>query len=69
METISTVYVCKDGYQPTFAGTDAKGEFIWTFKMKEPWHLKMFPVRYGGDFSEQWMRLRLYEQGYDWDFC
>ncbi len=60
-------YDPKDRYQPTFSGVDAKGEIVWTLQAKQTWHLEMFPVRYRGDFSEQWMRLLLAENGFDWD--
>ncbi len=59
------VYVSQEGYQPVCKGLDERGEFIWDVKMKEPWHLKMFPVRYKGDFSEQWMLLVMTEKGFE----
>lgn len=61
------VYVTQEGWQPTVVGALKDGELVWTLKMKSPDHLKKFPVRYRGDFSEQWMRLSLYEKGYTWD--
>jgi len=63
---IDTVYRSTIGFQPYCAGTDATGELVWDKKIKEPWHLKMFPVHYGGDFRDQWMWLLMYEQGLDW---
>jgi hypothetical protein len=66
-ESVSTVYIPKNGYQPICKGLDLEGELIWDLKMKEPWHLKMFPVHYTGDFSEQWMYLILMEKGIEWD--
>lgn len=66
MSTKGGVYVSRRGYQPTCVGTDANGELIWELKMKEPWHLKMFPVPYGGDFTEQWMWKTLQEKGHLW---
>jgi len=61
------VYVPTAGYQPVCVGLDENGELLWRLQMKEPWHMKMFPVRYTGDFSEQWMWLVLAEKGMDWD--
>jgi hypothetical protein len=66
MKSISTVYISKRGYQPVCAGME-KDILEWKFQMKEPWHLKMFPVPYGGDFSEQWMWLCVYERGHSWE--
>lgn len=66
MEKINTTYVCKQGWQPTCQGIDVNGEIVWDLKMKEPWHLKMFPVNYGGDFKTEWMWLCLHEKGLDW---
>lgn len=67
MSVLGGVYVCKRGYQPVHAGVDEHGEIIWELKTKEPWHLKMFPVPYGGDFGVQWMWKTQQEKGYDWD--
>jgi hypothetical protein len=60
------VYVCKQGWQPKCTGLDSKGELVWTLEMKEPWHQKMFPVPYKGDFSNEWMWKVLHERGMDW---
>jgi hypothetical protein len=62
----STVYISKEGWQPVCKGLDEHGNLIWDLQMKEPWHLKMFPVRYKGDFSEQWMWLCLQQSGMEW---
>jgi hypothetical protein len=64
---IAPVYVSKVGYQPVCAGVDPQGELLWDLQMKAPWHSKMFPVRYQGDFGEQWMWLSLMEKGLEWD--
>jgi hypothetical protein len=61
------VYAPEKGYQPWCTGVDENGELVWTTKMKEPWHLKMFPVIYTGDFMTQWMWKSLQEKGLEWD--
>ncbi len=63
---INTTYVCKKGWQPVCQGLDESGELVWQLEMKQPWHSKMFPVRYGGDFVMEWMWLVLYEKGQEW---
>lgn len=60
-------YIGKRSYQPVCKGLDVAGEIIWELKPKEPWHQKMYPVSYDGDFGIQWMYLSLYEKGFDWD--
>jgi hypothetical protein len=62
---VGGVYVSRRGYQPTCVGTDDKGELVWEYRMKEPWHQKLFPVPYGGDFGVQWMYKSLQEKGFD----
>ncbi len=65
--SVGGVYVCRKGYQPVVVGIDDGGNLIWESRMKEPWQLKMFPVKYGGDFSNQWMWKSLQEKGLDWE--
>lgn len=65
MSTRGGVYVCRRGYQPVVVSVDERGELVWGTQMKEPWHLKLFPVPYGGDFCEQWMYKSLQEKGFD----
>lgn len=60
------IYVCKKGWQPVCVGMDQSGELVWELRMKEPWHQKMFPVKYGGDFGVQWMYKSLQEKGHEW---
>lgn len=67
MSVMGGVYVCRKGYQPVCKGIDAKGELLWGTEIKQPWHQKMFPVTYGGDFCEQWMYKSLNEKGFEWD--
>lgn len=59
-------YIPKDGYQPVCVSL-INGELVWDLKIKEPWHTQMFPIRYTGDFGEQWMRLIIMEKyGLEW---
>ncbi len=62
-----TQYDPKDRYQPICLGLDATGEILWRFIAKEAWQTIMLPVQYRGDFSDQWMRLLLQENGIDWE--
>jgi len=59
-------YQSRKGWQPICIGIDYLGELIWDLRIKEIWHQKMFPARYDGDFSDQWMWLVLQEKGIDW---
>ncbi len=65
MEKVNTIYVPKEGYQSVCRGLE-NGELVWDLQPKETWHQKMFPVRYKGDFSEQWMWLCILEKGMEW---
>lgn len=64
--SVGGVYVSRVGYQPVVVGVDDQGKLIWENVMKQPWHQKMFPVKYAGDFGIQWMWKSLYEKGTDW---
>ncbi len=61
------VYVSQRGYQPVCQGLDSTGELVWAMRMKAPWHQKMFPVSYGGDFAIEWMYKSMFEKGIEWD--
>lgn len=65
--SINTTYRRPDGAMQPSAGArlNKKGELVWTFAQKAPWHFKMFPNRYDGDFSCQWMFMMLLEKGHD----
>lgn len=52
--------------QPTCRGISKDGKLRWHKVPKAPWHLKMFPNKYDGDFAVAWMYASLYSQGYDW---
>lgn len=67
MSAVGGVYVCRRGYQTVCVGVDDSGELIWEMRMREPWHLKMFPVPYGGDFAVEWMYKSMQEKGVEWD--
>lgn len=58
-------YMPSEAYQPICVGQTPAGELLWDRKIKEPWHQKMFPVQYRGDFQELWMRLILHQAGWD----
>jgi hypothetical protein len=60
-------YQNPDAMQPTCGGVDENGELIWMVVPKARWHQAMFPVRYLGNFTEQWMFLIMKEKGIDWD--
>lgn len=54
--------------QPVVIGTDNKGELIWGFVPMEYWQMAMFPLRYLGDFSAHWQRIKmLFEYGIEGD--
>lgn len=65
MSALGGVYMPKTGYQSVCIGEE-NGELKWGLQMKEPWHQRMFPVTYTGDFSTQWMWKSLQEKGFDW---
>lgn len=63
---MNTQYVPPNRYQPIFSGVSEQGEILWSREFKQSWHTKMFPVKYEGDFSEQWMWLCVFEKGHFW---
>lgn len=67
MSAVGGVYVSRRGYQPVCVGLDNNGQLVWEYQMKQPWHQKMFPVPYGGDFHVEWMWKSLQEKGAEWE--
>jgi hypothetical protein len=54
--------------QPVVAGVSEKGELVWKFIPMPFWQMAMFPLRYMGDFTAYWQKVRmLFEYGIESD--
>jgi hypothetical protein len=52
--------------QPVCLGTNERGELIWEGRQMAEWQMKLFPVRYSGDFKAHWMkRQSLIHRGFE----
>jgi hypothetical protein len=47
--------------QAIVIGVDAKGEFVWGTIPMPRWQMRMFPVKYVGDFYAFWAKLHFFE--------
>lgn len=65
---VDTTYHRPDGLmQPTACPKLNKhGELVWMNVAKSPWHLKMLPNRYNGDFMVAWMWSSMFDKGHEW---
>jgi hypothetical protein len=48
--------------QPVCIGTDDHGELVWGVIEMPRWQMIMFPKRYEGSLSVQWMELSAYDK-------